>query len=236
MWIAHEVNVAEDARIHNASYACRFCNKYFFGENELFLHMQQAHEQCHLCKKAHPDRFVYYKDYNELEGEKCSSSRQAELFPDSNSGLVVFMLLSIKASQGPNSLCTTWATSEALQYCLEVKVKCCYSGVKTEDSISAKESSSDTIHNYDTLRAVYMACCAEHFRHEHYLCGHDSCLEKNFVVFQSEQELKQHTAREHAGGMSRAERRQALTIPIDISVSFRCRSDPATLLSELGRV
>ena len=59
---------------------------------------------------------------------------------------------------------------------------------------------------------------AEHFRHEHYLCGHDSCLEQKFIVFQSEQELKQHTAKEHSGGMSRAERRQALTIPIDITV------------------
>ena len=72
----------------------------------------------------------------------------------------------------------------------------------------------------DVLTATDLPFSAEHFRHEHYLCGHDSCLEKKFVVFQSEQELKQHTAREHAGGMSRAERRQALTIPIDISVSF----------------
>ena len=30
--------------------------------------MQQAHEQCHICKKQQPDRFVYYKDYDELEG------------------------------------------------------------------------------------------------------------------------------------------------------------------------
>jgi len=46
----------------------RFCNKHFFGESELFTHMQQAHEQCHICKKDHPDRFIYYKDYNDLEG------------------------------------------------------------------------------------------------------------------------------------------------------------------------
>lgn len=68
--------------------SCRFCNKHFFGENELFLHMQQAHEQCHICKKAHPDRFVYFKDYNELEGKylflpvytcKCSGKRHKPL-------------------------------------------------------------------------------------------------------------------------------------------------------------
>ena len=48
---------------------CRYCNRRFFGENELFFHMQQAHEQCHLCKRAQPDKFVYYRDYDELEGE-----------------------------------------------------------------------------------------------------------------------------------------------------------------------
>ena len=58
----------------------------------------------------------------------------------------------------------------------------------------------------------------EHFRREHFLCGHSQCLEQKFVVFASEQELKQHNAREHAGTMTRAERRQAMTIPIDIQV------------------
>ena len=36
---------------------------------------------------------------------------------------------------------------------------------------------------------------SDHFRHDHYLCPHPSCLEKKFVVFAGEQELKQHTAR-----------------------------------------
>lgn len=60
--------------------------------------------------------------------------------------------------------------------------------------------------------------CAEHFRHEHYLCEDHGCLEKKFVVFPSEQEIKQHAAREHGGNMSRAEKRQALTIPINFQV------------------
>ena len=49
---------------------CRFCRSRFFGDGELFIHMQSAHEQCFLCKRAHPDRFIYYKDYNELEGDE----------------------------------------------------------------------------------------------------------------------------------------------------------------------
>jgi len=63
---------------------------------------------------------------------------------------------------------------------------------------------------------------AEHFRHEHYLCEDHGCLEKKFLVFPNEQELKQHVAREHGGNMSRAEKRQALTIPINFQVPVLC--------------
>lgn len=47
---------------------CRFCRKRFFGETELFQHNQQRHETCFLCRRANPDKFVYYRDYQELEG------------------------------------------------------------------------------------------------------------------------------------------------------------------------
>lgn len=36
---------------------------------------------------------------------------------------------------------------------------------------------------------------ADHFQHEHFLCPHPACMEKKFVVFPTEQELKTHTAR-----------------------------------------
>lgn len=47
---------------------CRFCRRYFFGDNELFAHMQTGHEHCFLCRRARPDKYVYYADYAELEG------------------------------------------------------------------------------------------------------------------------------------------------------------------------
>ncbi len=53
--------------------SCRFCRRQFYGENELFMHMQQAHEQCFLCRRARPDKYVYYRDYAELEGEHALS-------------------------------------------------------------------------------------------------------------------------------------------------------------------
>jgi hypothetical protein len=48
--------------------SCRFCRRQFYGESELFFHMQQRHEQCFICKRANPDKYVYYRDYAELEG------------------------------------------------------------------------------------------------------------------------------------------------------------------------
>jgi hypothetical protein len=82
---------------------CRFCHKRFYGDNELFIHMQSAHEQCFICRRARPDRYIYYRDYNELEGKKhlkyacagliictCSNLCTKQLttlkFPSSSSG------------------------------------------------------------------------------------------------------------------------------------------------------
>lgn len=46
---------------------CHFCNKRFFSEAELFTHMQREHETCHICQRANPSKFVYYRDYSEVE-------------------------------------------------------------------------------------------------------------------------------------------------------------------------
>lgn len=69
---------------------------------------------------------------------------------------------------------------------------------------------------------------AEHFQTQHFACDHDVCLERKFVVFASAQELKQHQGKEHADGMSAAERRRHLTVPINLqarpgSASALCR-------------
>ncbi len=63
---------------------------------------------------------------------------------------------------------------------------------------------------------------AGHFGKEHFPCDHPECLETKFVVFASEQELRKHRMEQHRGelvdGLSRAERRAALTIPINVNV------------------
>jgi hypothetical protein len=47
---------------------CKFCKKRFYDADELYRHMENAHEHCFLCRKQNPHRFVYYKDYAELDG------------------------------------------------------------------------------------------------------------------------------------------------------------------------
>ena len=31
---------------------CEFCRECFFGDDELFVHMRERHEECFVCKKA----------------------------------------------------------------------------------------------------------------------------------------------------------------------------------------
>lgn len=44
---------------------CQFCRKRFYGNDELFLHCREKHEQCHICVR-NGVRHEYYPDYNGL--------------------------------------------------------------------------------------------------------------------------------------------------------------------------
>lgn len=69
-------------------------------------------------------------------------------------------------------------------------------------------------------------CRAGHFRSSHFLCEDSDCLANKFVVFPSEQELRQHKALEHKGGMSKGQRREALALPTAFQV--RAAAPPVT--------
>ncbi|KAF8516949.1 hypothetical protein BU17DRAFT_50348 [Hysterangium stoloniferum] len=45
---------------------CEFCQECYFGDDELFLHMRERHEECFLCKRS-GIRDQYFRDYNSLE-------------------------------------------------------------------------------------------------------------------------------------------------------------------------
>jgi E3 ubiquitin-protein ligase ZNF598 len=59
----------------------------------------------------------------------------------------------------------------------------------------------------------------EHFSIKHYPCMHQICRERKFVVFSTETDLKKHTAKEHGDTMSKAERKQALQLPVNFTYS-----------------
>ncbi|CAK9213683.1 unnamed protein product, partial [Sphagnum troendelagicum] len=46
---------------------CDFCRRRFYGETELYGHMSTEHYTCHLCQRARPGQFEYYRNYDDLE-------------------------------------------------------------------------------------------------------------------------------------------------------------------------
>ncbi|CAM6094950.1 unnamed protein product [Calypogeia fissa] len=46
---------------------CDFCRQPFYGDNELYQHMSQEHYTCHICQRARPGHYEYYRNYDDLE-------------------------------------------------------------------------------------------------------------------------------------------------------------------------
>ncbi|KAH9303106.1 hypothetical protein KI387_014689, partial [Taxus chinensis] len=46
---------------------CDFCRKRFYGDNELYMHMQTEHYTCHICQRRNPGHYEYFQNYNDLE-------------------------------------------------------------------------------------------------------------------------------------------------------------------------
>jgi hypothetical protein len=116
---------------------CKFCRQRFYDGQELYKHMESAHEHCFICRRTQADKYVYYRHYQELE---------------------------------------------------------------------------------------------EHFRRDHHLCHHPGCLEKKFVVFKDESELKRHTAQEHGDELklTKAQRREAFTLPVNLQFNRDPRGGSGT--------
>jgi hypothetical protein len=56
---------SQHGRIHGHP-LCKFCNKRFYNDDDLFQHMYKKHERCHICERTGV-QFEYYRDYNHLE-------------------------------------------------------------------------------------------------------------------------------------------------------------------------
>ncbi|XP_057790406.1 uncharacterized protein LOC131007276 [Salvia miltiorrhiza] len=46
---------------------CGFCQTPFYGDNELYTHMETEHYTCHICRRQHPGEHEYYGNYDNLE-------------------------------------------------------------------------------------------------------------------------------------------------------------------------
>ena len=55
-----------------------------------------------------------------------------------------------------------------------------------------------------------------HFRHDHFLCSDQECLDKKFVVFESEMDLKAHQLEVHSNDQSKDVRKDARRVNISI--------------------
>eukprot|EP00891_Asterochloris_glomerata_P003402 jgi/Astpho2/3402/e_gw1.00054.83.1_t len=47
-----------------------FCRQHHYDDNALFQHMHSRHEHCFICRRRQPQKYVYYRDLEELAGER----------------------------------------------------------------------------------------------------------------------------------------------------------------------
>ncbi|KAL1611174.1 hypothetical protein SLS59_000815 [Nothophoma quercina] len=72
--------------------------------------------------------------------------------------------------------------------------------------------------NYDSLE--------QHFRKDHFMCPDRECLEKKFVVFDSEMDLKAHQIEAHPNGLSKDALRDARRVDMSGFGNFRTPHEP----------
>lgn len=65
-----------------------------------------------------------------------------------------------------------------------------------------------------------------HFRHDHFLCSDQECLDKKFVVFESEMDLKAHQLEVHSNDLSKDVRKDARRVNLS-TFDYRTPHQPA---------
>ncbi|KAE8165606.1 hypothetical protein BDV40DRAFT_58302 [Aspergillus tamarii] len=74
----------------------------------------------------------------------------------------------------------------------------------------------------------------DHFQKDHFLCLDKECLEKKFVVFESEMDMKAHQLECHPNGLSKDARRDARTVDLS-SFDYRTPYQPQRQRRGAGR-
>ncbi|KAM4054309.1 zinc finger, c3HC4 type (RING finger) domain-containing protein [Hirsutella rhossiliensis] len=93
---------------------------------------------------------------------------------------------------------------------------CEFCGERFYDDDKLYERDSRTPHYYRDYNAL-----EQHFKRDHYLCYNSECLEKKFVVFESEMDLQAHQLSEHAGKAAGRDARVVDISAFDIRQSYQ---------------
>ncbi|KAH7405392.1 hypothetical protein KP509_15G068600 [Ceratopteris richardii] len=65
--LAEGDGIGEERGGFNGHPLCNFCQRRFYGDNELYQHMSVDHFLCHICKRLHPGQYDYFHNYDDLE-------------------------------------------------------------------------------------------------------------------------------------------------------------------------
>ncbi|KAF8853807.1 hypothetical protein BDZ45DRAFT_706821 [Acephala macrosclerotiorum] len=158
----------------------------------LHRHVQSVHQKkiCDLCsrhKKVFTHEHVLYKD--------AELSRHMKK-GDDNPGAVD------QSGFKGHPLCSFcglrfYGDDELFVHCREKHERC-----QLCDNLGGRPP--QYFLNYDALYA--------HFKADHFVCSHPSCLEKKFIAFTSEIDLKAHQLSEHGNDLSKDVRRDARVV------------------------
>ncbi|KAK6362822.1 hypothetical protein TWF730_000275 [Orbilia blumenaviensis] len=122
---------------------CGFCQKRFYGDDELYAHCKEAHERCFICDRNTGGRPNYFLNWEALE---------------------------------------------------------------------------------------------EHFQADHYRCTDAECLEKKFIVFASEMDLKAHMVEEHPQGLSKGALKDMRKVDMSAFGNTHTQSGGSTSRGRGGRM
>ncbi len=57
-----------EAHLGSEHHFCEYCHDYLYSDDELYVHMRDRHEQCHICKARGGELAqTYFRDYNAVE-------------------------------------------------------------------------------------------------------------------------------------------------------------------------
>ncbi|KAI5795115.1 hypothetical protein EDC01DRAFT_690152 [Geopyxis carbonaria] len=171
------------------------CDRACRGWPDLHRHVKQDHGRvmCDLCirhKKAFPHEHTLF-----TQGELRRHERQGDDQPGSEnqSGF---------KGHPDCGFCRQrfYSADELYEHCRDKHERCHICDRRSQGN------APQYYVNYDALE--------NHFKQDHFMCADEECLEKKFVVFENEIDLKAHQLEQHPNGLSKSARRDARRIDI----------------------